>query len=160
MFLDLRNNLKSSDSSLYECSISYSTLKTSIASRILTPTGGWSPQVPLNIAKINIAINLYEAGNDPLKVVAENKTKQGQLVNTDHLCGEHSCFRDGHAKLSSYKENVSRMRCHSGTQVCFHYVRCLNNKNAVLEDGKWRPLKSREEPTPALPRQIQIVDYN
>jgi len=39
MFPDLRNNLKSSGSWLYECSISYSTLKTSIASRIQTPTG-------------------------------------------------------------------------------------------------------------------------
>jgi len=34
MFADLRNNLKRSGSSLYECSISYSTLKYSFASRI------------------------------------------------------------------------------------------------------------------------------
>jgi hypothetical protein len=36
MFLDLRNNLKGSGPSLYECSISYSTLKRSFAPRILT----------------------------------------------------------------------------------------------------------------------------
>jgi hypothetical protein len=146
MFLDLRNNLKSSDSSLYECSISYSTLKTSIASRILTPTGGWSPQVPLNIAKVNIAINLYEAGDDPLKVVAENETRPGQLVDTDHLCGEHFCFRDGHAKLSSYKENISRMRCHPGTQVCFHHVRCLNNKMLFWRMGSGGPSNLEKNP--------------
>jgi len=40
MFLDLRDNIKSSDSLLYECSVSYSTLKRSFASRILTTTSG------------------------------------------------------------------------------------------------------------------------
>jgi hypothetical protein len=40
MFLDLRNNLKSSGSSLYECSISYSTLKSSCAPRIPTIISG------------------------------------------------------------------------------------------------------------------------
>jgi hypothetical protein len=38
MFPDLRNNLKSSRSSLYACSISYSTLKRSFAPRIPTTT--------------------------------------------------------------------------------------------------------------------------
>jgi hypothetical protein len=42
MFADLRNNLKSSGSSLYECSINYSTLKRSFASRIPTTTSGRS----------------------------------------------------------------------------------------------------------------------
>jgi len=40
MFPDLRNNLKSSGSLLYKCSICYSTLKRSFASRILTTTSG------------------------------------------------------------------------------------------------------------------------
>jgi hypothetical protein len=40
MFPDLRNNLKSSGPSLYECSISYSTLKRSFVPRILTTTSG------------------------------------------------------------------------------------------------------------------------
>jgi hypothetical protein len=40
MFLDLKNNLKSSGSLLYKCSISYGTLKGSFASRILTATSG------------------------------------------------------------------------------------------------------------------------
>jgi hypothetical protein len=44
MFSDLRNNLKRSGSSLYECSISYSTLKCSFASRVLTTTGGEMPE--------------------------------------------------------------------------------------------------------------------
>jgi hypothetical protein len=40
MFPDLRNNLKGSGSSLYECSISYSTVKCTFALRILiTPSG-------------------------------------------------------------------------------------------------------------------------
>jgi len=43
MFPDLRNNLKSSDPLLYECSISYSTLKRSFAPRILTTTSGIIP---------------------------------------------------------------------------------------------------------------------
>jgi hypothetical protein len=38
MFLELRNNLKSSGSSFHKCSISYSTLKHSFAPRILTTT--------------------------------------------------------------------------------------------------------------------------
>jgi hypothetical protein len=38
MFPDLRNNMESSDSSLHECSITYSILKRSFASRILTTT--------------------------------------------------------------------------------------------------------------------------
>jgi hypothetical protein len=38
MFPDLRNNLKTSGSSLYQCSISCSTLKLSFAPRILTIT--------------------------------------------------------------------------------------------------------------------------
>ncbi len=54
----------------------------------------------LNIAKVNIAVNLYEAGDGPLKVVAEHETRPGQLVDTDYLCGEHFCFQGGHAKLS------------------------------------------------------------
>jgi hypothetical protein len=40
MFPYLRNNLKGSGSSLYECSISYSILKRSFAPRILTTTCG------------------------------------------------------------------------------------------------------------------------
>ena len=40
MFPDLRNNLKSNGSSLYKCSISYSTLKRSFAPRIWTTTSG------------------------------------------------------------------------------------------------------------------------
>ena len=43
--------MKSSDSSLYECSISYRTLKTSIASRILTPTGGADVRASGNLVK-------------------------------------------------------------------------------------------------------------
>ena len=40
MFPDLRNNLKGSGSSLYECSISYSILKRSFAPRILITISG------------------------------------------------------------------------------------------------------------------------
>jgi len=42
IFLDLRNNLKSSRSLLYECSISYSTLKRSFTPRIPTITSATS----------------------------------------------------------------------------------------------------------------------
>jgi len=49
MFLDLRDNLKSSGSSLYECSISYSTLKGSFAPRIPTTTSA----AALNTTKPN-----------------------------------------------------------------------------------------------------------
>jgi hypothetical protein len=38
MFPDLRNNIRSGNSSLYECSISYSTLKHSFVSRFLITT--------------------------------------------------------------------------------------------------------------------------
>jgi hypothetical protein len=44
IFLDLRNNLKSSGSSLYECSISYSTLKRKFAPRIPTTTSDGSSE--------------------------------------------------------------------------------------------------------------------
>jgi hypothetical protein len=40
MFPDLRNNLKSGGLSLYECSMGYSILKRSFASRILTTPSG------------------------------------------------------------------------------------------------------------------------
>ena len=49
MFLDLRDNLKSSGSSLHECSISYSTLKGSFAPRIPTTTSA----AALNTTKPN-----------------------------------------------------------------------------------------------------------
>jgi hypothetical protein len=42
MFPDLRNNLKRSGLSLYECSLSYSILKRSFAPRILITTSGVS----------------------------------------------------------------------------------------------------------------------
>jgi hypothetical protein len=57
MFLDLRNNLKSNGSSLYKCSISYSTLKRSFAPRILTATSEGNitlcfiPSIPLTCSK-------------------------------------------------------------------------------------------------------------
>ena len=65
MFPDLRNNLKSSGLSLYECSISYNTLKCSFAARILITTSGGvfkysnaGPLVNDIVLKIIGAVNL------------------------------------------------------------------------------------------------------
>jgi hypothetical protein len=62
MFHDLRNNLKSSDSSLYECSISYSTLKRREAPALI------SVLLCLDISRNKVAITL-DRRSEPLNTI-------------------------------------------------------------------------------------------
>jgi hypothetical protein len=74
MFLDLRNNQKSSGSSLYECSTSYSTLKRSFAPRILTTTSA----AHLNVLRVFSFLPIIQSSSEnpgqPLPDAQRNKS--------------------------------------------------------------------------------------
>jgi hypothetical protein len=74
MFLDLRNNQKSSGSSLYECSTNYSTLKRSFAPRILTTTSAAHLNVHRVFSFLPIIQSSSENPGQPLPGAQRNKS--------------------------------------------------------------------------------------
>jgi hypothetical protein len=71
-----------------------------------------------NFFKLHIAIRLYESGGDPMDVVVRGHDPKvpHRSLDTDHLCGLTSCVQDGHAGLSTNRQNLDRARCHNGTR--------------------------------------------
>jgi hypothetical protein len=84
IFLDLRKNLKTSGPLLYECSISYSTLKRSFAPRILTTT---SDPVLENIP--------FHTWNAAVEVDAVPGSQPLSLLLVHHHQGHRSLYMQG-----------------------------------------------------------------
>ena len=132
MFPDLRHNLKSSGLLLYECSISYSTLKRSFAPRILTTTS--APR--------------DDTGDTASKRTTSEETKRRRCE--DILLEQEWVCKFGCDQLPSQRGTRNQLAAH-------YRIFLLNGNNKVIlsvEQWKCKYGCDQLPPTPGNKRQL------